>query len=85
MTPQEINAAILLSHSQVKPEFIPHDGSTIANLIVIVAQRIPPADGAICLNCNYPYEEHAAFGDWCPNVWSEDSDWSTTKKFMEAL
>lgn len=143
MTPQEENAAILLSHSRIRPEFIQHDGSTIASLVRLVesaekgtpinhdalpmgavkgeteshspdgsrpftAVRIAsdcvfcdgrnwqhnkgckivgefapvlPADDAICQNCSHPYEEHAAHGHFCPNVWDEDSDWSSTKRF----
>lgn len=41
MTPQEENAAILLSHSRIRPEFIQHDGSTIASLVRIVERRMP--------------------------------------------
>jgi hypothetical protein len=41
MTAQQENEAILLSHAQIKSEFIPHDGSTIADLSRIVEKHIP--------------------------------------------
>jgi len=40
MTPQEENARILLSHATIKPEFLFHDGSTIADLMNVVQKRL---------------------------------------------
>ena len=57
-------------------------GTLISDLQDAVAkvQGSIPADGAICKTCGYPYEEHSA-GNFCPNIWDEDTDWSTTRRF----
>lgn len=41
MTPQEENARILLSHSQVKPEFLQHSGMFISDLCEKVFRIVP--------------------------------------------
>lgn len=41
MSPQEENAAIILSHSQVRPEFVQHGGQTIADLFDLVEWIAP--------------------------------------------
>lgn len=42
MTPQERNAAILLNHSRIRPEFVQHNGRTIADLERMVDRRMAP-------------------------------------------
>lgn len=41
MTPQDKNAAIILSHSRIKKEFVQHSGNTIADLEEMVDRCTP--------------------------------------------
>ena len=59
------------------------DGTTIQKIQEAVERVQPPADGTLCKTCHYPYEEHGGLESFCPNIWSEDSDWSTSKRFAQ--
>lgn len=41
MSPQEENAAIILSHSQVRPEFLAHSGTFISDMCEKVFRIVP--------------------------------------------
>ena len=53
MSPQEENAAILRSHSTIKPEFVPHSGMFISDLCATVAriQDAPAYLPGLCGRC----------------------------------
>ena len=82
---RERNAAMLNRLWTEGEKLITHQGTTIQDLDRLVERVMSPipVDGAICTICKHSYEEHAAHGEWCPNIWSEDSDWSSTKRFTE--
>lgn len=41
MSPQEENAAIILNHSQIKPEFLAHSGTFISDMCEKVFRVVP--------------------------------------------